>query len=540
MSDTEDAQQRPAASSITRSQFIRMGAGAAGLYAFSGLISACGGSSSGSSTSPTGTAPAGGAPAKGGTLKVGVAGGGQETLYPFNIPTVMDLAQTNILYDHLTRFVSDGKTTKVEMAMAESVEPSAGGKVWTVTLRDGLLCHDGKPFTSADVVFSFAQLLDPKSKSSAGGFFPGLKPHAVKALDPKTVRFTFEHATAEMPTRLALTTVHMIRKDHTDFVHPIGTGPFKLASFKPGEQTVFTRFDGYWQENRPYLDGLELYTLNEPAQRMNALRAGQVDAIAGVDPKQVRSLESQGLKLLTIPGGRWFPIVMKKGSAPFDDVRVRQAFRLMMDRKQFVENVYEGQGIAGSDLFSPFDPAFASDLVREQDLEQAKSLLKQAGRSDLSVTLPVADYDPQIVPMGTLLAASAQKIGVTVRLQRANAATYFDAVWGKKPMFTSEWSGYPLLIQMLYCIGKNASENETDETGAKITALVAEASRTIDDAKRADVLHEAQKYLFDEGGYLIPGFSNNIDAHTSKVGGLVKSPYGNFGLFDFSGAHITS
>ena len=105
---------------------------------------------------------------------------------------------------------------------------------------------------------------------------------------------------------------------------------------------------------------------------------------------------------------------------------------------------------------------------------------------------------------------------------------------------TSEWSGYPLLIQMLYCIGKNASENETDETGAKITALVAEASRTIDDAKRADVLHEAQKYLFDEGGYLIPGFSNNIDAHTSKVGGLVKSPYGNFGLFDFSGAHITS
>jgi peptide/nickel transport system substrate-binding protein len=427
------------------------------------------------------------------------------------------------------------------MELAQEIEPNADGTVWTVRLRDGVLLHDGKPFTAEDVVFSFAQILDPKSKSTAGSFFPGLKPQGVKAVDPTTVKFTFDGPLASLQTRFARTAVKMTRKGNTDWTKPVGSGAFTLAEFKPGERTVFERFDEYWLEGKPLVDAVEIYTLNEATQRINALRAGQVDVIAGVDPPQSRVLEGEGFKELSGPGASWYPIVMQKNQAPFDDVRVRQAFRLMIDRQQFVDNVYEGKGKLGNDLFSPFDPHYASDLPqREQDLEQAKSLLKQAGQEGLRVRLPVADYNPQIVPMGTLLAASAKEIGVTVELQRANAATYFDDIWNKRPMFCSEWSGITLLEQMLYCIGNKASSEETGETSAKISALVQEASRTIDDDKRGEILHELQVHLHDEGGYIIPGFSDYLDAHSDKVQGLVTSPYGNLGMFEFREASLAS
>ena len=91
-------------------------------------------------------------------------------------------------------------------------------------------------------------------------------------------------------------------------------------------------------------------------------------------------LVAEGFKEASSPGTSWYPIVMKKKSPPFDDPRVRQAFRLMLDRQQVVDNVFEGKGKVGNDMFSPFDAAYAKDLPqRDQDLEQAKSLLKQAG-----------------------------------------------------------------------------------------------------------------------------------------------------------------
>ena len=521
---------------LTRAQMLRGSVATLGAVSLAGGLAACGGGDGSDTQGTPATSDAGAK--RGGVLRVAVVGGAQETLYPFAQTVLMDIASGNQVYDNLTTFDSDGQTV---MALAEEIEPNKDGTVWTVKLRDGVMAHDGAPFTSEDVVFSFREMLDPKSKSTATSFFPGLTAKDVKALDKLTVRFTFPQPTASFNTRLARSAAHMIRKDHTDYTKPIGTGPFRLIEFKPSERTVYERFDEYWDEGKPLIDRLELYTLNEGTQRINALRAGQVDAIAGVDPPQMRALVAEGFKEASSPGTSWYPIVMKKKSPPFDDPRVRQAFRLMLDRQQVVDNVFEGKGKVGNDMFSPFDAAYAKDLPqRDQDLEQAKSLLKQAGQEGLHVTLPVADYNPQIVPTATLLAAAAKEIGVTVELQRANAATYFDDIWNKKPMFCSEWSGITLLEQTLFCIGDKASSEETDETGPEISKLVQEASATIDDAKRAEILHDIQTRLYEDGGYIIAGFADYLDSHTDKVQGLTKSPYGNLGLFDFKGVTISS
>ena len=119
----------------------------------------------------------------------------------------------------------------------------------------------------------------------------------------------------------------------------------------------------------------------DPTARLNALLGGTVDHIDLVASSQADVIKStSGMKLLEAKSGGWDPITMRIDQKPFDDARVRQAFRLIVDRTQMIEQALGGHGWLGNDMYAPFDPGYPKDLPqRVQDLEQAKSLLKQAG-----------------------------------------------------------------------------------------------------------------------------------------------------------------
>lgn len=527
------------ADGLTRRDVVRRSAVVGAGLMLPATLAACGGDSDsgataggdgGGATATSGAAPSSGR--RGGRLRVAVASGAAATLYPWANLVLFGTAHNAVTYDTLTRFDKDGRPI---LSLADAVEPNADGSVWTIKLKRGVTLHDGSEFGARDVVFSFHQLLDPRSPSEGIGFFPNLKPGRVRAKGAYEVELDFGTPTASMMSRLAQSAVRMVKADHLDFKAPIGTGPFKLAKFVPGQLNVYERNADYWQEGKPYVDTLELYPIAEADTRVNALLSGQVDAIVTTPPAQVKSLESQGFKIAQSSGSDWFPLVMPLNREPFDDANVRRAMRLLIDRQQVVDNVYGGYGRIGNDLFSPFDPAYADDLPQHgHDPEQARSLLRRAGREGLEVTLYVADYDPQVLPIATLLAEGGKDAGVTVNLSRSNAASYFEDVWTKKPFFFSQWSGRSLLEQMLFCVGANAPTNETAYDDPKFTAILSEASRTIDDDARAELLGELQRRLHDDGGYIIPGFADYVDAHAEHVTGLATSPYGPLGFFDFN------
>ncbi|MGH9318278.1 MAG: ABC transporter substrate-binding protein, partial [Vicinamibacteria bacterium] len=271
------------------------------------------------------------------------------------------------------------------------------------------------------------------------------------------------------------------------------------------------------------IEELEIITISETQTRLNALLAGQVHAINGVDPPQARVLESrEGIKLLEAPSGAWTPLVMATKRPPFDDLQVRQAFRLIVDRNQIIENVLSGHGQLGNDLFSPFDPMYTGDDLpqQEQDLEKARFLLKSAGQENLTVALHTADFAPGALNSAIVFAEQAKQAGVTVNLDRGPAGSYYDEPYLKTPFFQTNWGYRALDPQILQCVFSKSPWNETQWARPEFDQMTAEARATLDEAKRRELYLEAQKMLWEEGGYILWGFLNYLDAHREEVQGF--------------------
>ena len=180
--------------------------------------------------------------------------------------------------------------------------------------------------------------------------------------------------------------------------NPVGTGPFKYKSFTPGKNSVFTKYDDYWGD-KAFVDELHIQDFADPSAQVNALQAGQVQTIDNLPYNLIDTVKGQGGQIIEAETGAWVPFTMRVDVKPFSDVRVRQAMRLICDRQQMIDNALSGKGTLGNDLYAPFDPAYAKDLPqREQDIDQAKSLLKQAGQEGLQVQLFTGDDIGPVAP----------------------------------------------------------------------------------------------------------------------------------------------
>ena len=155
---------------------------------------------------------------------------------------------------------------------------------------------------------------------------------------------------------------------------------------------------------------------------------------------------------------------MRVDQAPFDDVRVRQAFRLIVDREQMVQQVLSGHGSVANDLYARYDPVYASDLPqRQQDLEQAKSLLKQAGREGLSVELVTAPVFQGIVEAAQVFAEQAKGAGVNVKVRKVDSGTFYGDNYLRWPFAQDFWASRVYLSQVAQ--GDLPSRRSTRRTG---------------------------------------------------------------------------
>ncbi len=168
---------------------------------------------------------------------------------------------------------------------------------------------------------------------------------------------------------------------------PVGTGPFKVKSFTPGVQSVFVRNDKYFVSGRPYLNELSIFDYSDEASAENALLAGEIDAYAQAPLPLSRELASNSsIKQVISHPGQWVPFTMRVDQAPFNDVRVRQAFRLLCDRPQFVATAFDGLAAIGNDVFCPNDPDSDRSLVRHQDLSVTRICHRRSTSSRRQVT----------------------------------------------------------------------------------------------------------------------------------------------------------
>jgi peptide/nickel transport system substrate-binding protein len=240
--------------------------------------------------------------------------------------------------------------------------------------------------------------------------------------------------------------------------------------------------------------------------------------------------------------GGWLPLCMAIDMPPFDDVRVRQAMRLIVDRPQMIEQVASGYGFVGNDLYAPFDPGYDHSLPqRHQDIAQAKSLLKAAGKANLAVDLHTTNGAAGMVETATVFANQAQAAGVKINV--INDPNYYGNQYLKLAFSIDFWGTRAYLNQVQQGSLPNSPYNEThwppkSGTGSNFVSLYNQALATTDAAKRIAIEQEMQQIEYNTGGYIIPCFGGLIDGYTAKVKGL-KPSKGTLNLDSFGHGYRT-
>ncbi len=498
----------------------------AGTFALtsSGLLAAC---ASGSPSANSGASA--GPPQKGGTLTVGmITEGTGESVDPWTFLGTTGYLRVINLYDTLVEFDDD---LNVKPALAVSAEPSADFKTWTLKLRTGVTFHDGSPLTADDVVSNARAWADPKSWPYTGGG-AAIDPKQIKKVDEHTVSIGLTEPHARFDRTLCFL-AFSIKSRHEKKGKPLGIGPFKFVSFKAGSRSEFARFDDHWRSDPVYLDRLVVdSSFSDENARTNALKSGQADLLPTVAFGLAKAIPTQTASILESPSGSYNNLYMAVDTAPFDDVNVRQAFRLLVDRQQMVDVTYAGFGKVSNDVPGRYTPWYDDSLVREADVDQAKFLLKKAGKEGLSVTLQTTSQaGDSITNAATLFEAQAKKAGVTVNLKKYDVASF----WGNYGKMTfSQTIYYPVYSMEEIWSNSFVADSYINETHwtksptfdlTKRLLLESKTTPTENDGKLTDIWTQLQKQQFDEGGYINYGTYNFVDSVATRVQGLTPNKY---------------
>lgn len=481
------------------------------------LLSACAGG-----TVPAAEIELSAEPQQGGTLRVGFVGGGASDTVDGSIATNLgDIARAVNMYDTL---LYRDKDYVLQPMLAESMTPNDDATVWTVNLRPGVKFSDGRDVTAADVVTSIERIVDPDDPK--GGAASLALFSEARAVDDVTVEIALTAPDTALDDTMGQYQQIIVPTDY-DPENPVGTGPFMLDSFTPAQSTVLRANPHYWGDEGPYLDELVLLNFNDTDALINALLSSQVDAVAQIPSALADVIAADTrMRVLASETGMWLPFTMRVDSPPFDDERVRQAFRLAIDREEMVEQVLSGYGTVGNDMYAPFDEAYPDFPQRTQDIEGAKRLLAEAGYPDgIDVDLATAPIQAGVVEAAQVFAEQAAEAGIRINIERMDLTTY----WSDYLNYTfsqSFWYTRNFIPQTNQGTMPDSPFNETHWEDPEFIELIEQARAETDPAARADLVEQAQEMLYERGGLIIWGFADQLDAYQGYVGGLQENATG--------------
>jgi peptide/nickel transport system substrate-binding protein len=356
------------------------------------------------------------------------------------------------IYEPLVR---RNRKLEVEPALAERWE-NPSPTVWRFHLRPGVKFSDGTPLTADDVVFSAERSRAPGSNLQ--GVLASVK--EVRAVSPEVVEFETHHPNPIFPQQITIWTIMSrkwaeannatrtadltSREENFATRNAMGTGPFILQSREPDRRTVLVPNPNWWDKPEHNLQRVELNIISNDATRVAALISGEVDMIYTVPPQDTERLSRtpnirihQQAELRTIFLGfdQMRPELLKsdvKGKNPFQDVRVRRAFELAIDRQAIHRTVMRGQSRPTGLMIGPGVNGWTEgeDVITRPNVDQAKKLLGEAGYPNgFGVTMDCPnDRYVNDEAICTSIVSMLARIGVRVTLNAQTRARYFAEI----------------------------------------------------------------------------------------------------------------
>lgn len=432
-------------------------------------------------------------------------------------------------------YVDEDLSIDQSRSLAEKWEVSADGLTWTFTLRKGVMFHNGEEMTSEDVKFTFERLSDPDIGAATASIYSIITD--ISAPDTYTVVFTLEQQNPDFLFQLGEYQSIITWKGTKDFnKEHIGTGKFMIDSYMPEDRITFKRNPNYWrtddQGNQlPYLDGIDYLFLPEPSSQVEALRGGQVDYLIYVPTEYISSLEADNnIEVYQKPSNFHYAIRMRSDREPFGDVRVRQAFRAAVDRKEILEGSFEGLGVTGRD--TPIGPGYGDYYLDvpepKRDIEKAKRLLAEAGYADgLTVTL-TTQQSSAMPAIATILKEQLADAGVTIDIQLVPSDVYYgaDSLWLKADFAMTDWGSRATpqsYLDLAYTC--DAAWNESHFCDPELDELAAQAAVEQDTSKRAEIYADIQRIFMDRGPLIVAYFTNNLFAANKNLKGIKPTSF---------------
>jgi peptide/nickel transport system substrate-binding protein len=465
---------------------------------------------------------------RGGIFRIGIAGGGTtDFIDGQNIVNEPDIVRNVITFEGLAYF-DERYRPKID-GLAEELRAESATR-YLIRLRQGVEFHNGKTVNADDLVYSLQRLTKAKLGLFGNAAFGAVDPKRIRKLDSRTVRVFLKRPDATLIDAFCQYFNGIVPEGYSPTsgrgkgpLRFVGTGAFKVKSFVPGRQSVHVRNENYWREGQPYFDEVHIINFGEETARVNALLGGQIHAAGDVPFAQVNLIRRRkGLKIYEAPSAAWDPITMRVDQAPFKDVRVRQAFRLLANRPQMVAQGIGGYGRVANDIFSPFDLCYAGDEFpqRRYNPAQARSLLRAAGQDNLTIDLQTTAADSGMVEVAQIFAQNAKAAGVTVNVKVLDGATFYGDQYLKWTFAVDFWGTRNYLAQAALATLPTATYNETHFNNPRYNALYRQALGTVDTEKRCALIKQMQRIDYDQGGLIIPWFKNQVSAYSSRIGGL--------------------
>ncbi|GAA2007454.1 hypothetical protein JL107_16440 [Nakamurella flavida] len=482
----------PPGTSLSRRSLLR-GAGLLGLGALAGpALVACG---SGGTTASTGAAAGSGsgtpgAPTAGGTLRAALTG------EPDSLDPAVSAVYTGAqVYDNIFSKLVDLDADGNLVGDLATKWTATDDTTWVFDLATGITWHNGETFGPADVKYTFERIADPATASAYAPLFAAIE--SVEVTGDAQVTFTLSSTYAPFLTNLANNGEIMNEKAVTaadPARNPVGTGPFQFVEWVQGDHLTVKKFDGYFDQGHPFLDGVEFRFLLVDQGRIDALSAGEIDWMDAVPLQQVATLtQDPRFTLVTNPvSGIPDFLAMNTTKAPFDKKEVRQAVAWAINRSDIRDLAYFGTGEVGvqevptgSVWYDGQDP-----FAGAPDVAKAKALLATAGYPDgLTVNYLGLPQYPELLKTGQVVRDQLKEIGITMEIEQVDVSIWFDRFSSGDYEITSAYQERTIDPDNFYSlvIRSGGSVNTTGYANPEVDAMIDAAAAEIDEAKRKEM-----------------------------------------------------
>lgn len=425
---------------------------------------------------------------------------------------------------------------EIEPGLATSWEFLDDDKRIRFTLRDGVTFHNGEPFDADAVKYTFERLLgDEGAKGPQRSNYTAIE--RVEAIDDLTVDFFLSQPDPVLITKLAGYGAMIVPPDYIEEVgeeafnsKPVGTGPYRVVGYTPSVSVELERFDDYWR-GKPGLDKLTYRFIPEASTRIAELRSGGVDVVSTIPASLVDSVkDADDLELIAVPGPSVQSLRLRTTGAVTEDVRVRQAMNMAIDRQAIIDSLLQGYA-------QPIDSlqgakSFGYDAGLEgypYDPEAAKALLKEAGVAPgTAVGIDFQSNDANFREIVQAIGGYLSLVGLQANLNPVETSVLLNEVIpeGKtSEMYQFNWGGWTFdFDNTAYLLYHSDERWNPYGTSPELDALLEEQRGTFDQDKREAILRKVAAYA-KEQAYDVPLFGyDTLYGVSDRVEGFVPAP----------------